>query len=400
MKMSLRFTAGATLALTMSFACTGQQYKRTDLVSNTSGSAPVADPQLINAWGLSRGPGSAWWVSDQATGASTLYNGAGEKQSLVVTIPPADPANKNTPKGSPTGTIFNGSQADFLLAPGKPAVFLFCTGDGTIAGWNPSVAVNQEVAPPSTHAVTVVKTADGSAYTGLTSASIDGKSYLYVANFAKSRVDVYDSAFQRVNLSKHVDRGPSDGEEDVQGNPFVDEKLPHGYVPFNMQAIGDDIVVTYVLHEAGSPFESDGPGLGFVDIYSRTGQLLRRLEHGDWLNAPWGVALAPLDFGRFSHDLLIGQFAGAGDTQSSGYIAAYGLATGKFEGLLQDASGKPLAINGIWAISPGNVSPSNSDASAAPAAQLYFTAGPNHGATGLFGYLTAVSAELVEGNDQ
>ena len=171
-------------------------------------------------------------------------------------------------------------------------------------------------------------------------------------------------------------------------------------MPFNVQAIGNDIVVTYVLHEEGSPFESDGPGLGFVDIYSSTGRLLRRLEHGDWLNAPWGVALAPLDFGRFSHDLLVGQFAGGGGTQSSGYIAAYDLATGKFEGLLQDASGKPLAINGIWAISPGNVSPGNSDGSAAPAAQLYFTAGPNHGSEGLFGYLTAVSSELTEGNDQ
>jgi uncharacterized protein (TIGR03118 family) len=171
-------------------------------------------------------------------------------------------------------------------------------------------------------------------------------------------------------------------------------------VPFNVQAIGNDIVVTYVLHEQGSPFESDGPGLGFVDIYSSTGRLLQRLEHGDWLNAPWGVALAPLDFGRFSHDLLVGQFAGGGETQSSGYIAAYDLATGKFEGLLQDTSGKPLAINGIWAISPGNVSPGNSAAAAAPAAQLYFTAGPNQGSAGLFGYLTAVSPELTEGNDQ
>jgi uncharacterized protein (TIGR03118 family) len=400
MKMLLRFVAGTALSLTMSLVSFAQHYKQTDLVSNTSGSAPVVDPQLINAWGLSRGSGSAWWVSDQATGVSTLYNGAGEKQSLVVAIPPADPTNKNTPQGSPTGTIFNGSQTDFLLAPGKPAVFLFCTADGTIAGWNPTVAVAQGAAPPSTQAVTVIKSTDGSAYTGLTVGFVDGKLYLYVSNFAKGRVDVYDSAFHRVNLSKYSDRSSSDEEERSRENPFVDERLPHGYVPFNVQAIGNDIVVTYVLHEEGSPFESDGPGLGFVDIYSSTGRLLRRLEHGDWLNAPWGVALAPLDFGRFSHDLLVGQFAGGGGTQSSGYIAAYDLATGKFEGLLQDASGKPLAINGIWAISPGNVSPGNSDGSAAPAAQLYFTAGPNHGSEGLFGYLTAVSSELTEGNDQ
>jgi len=137
-----------------------------------------------------------------------------------------------------------------------------------------------------------------------------------------------------------------------------------------------------------------------VDIYSSTGRLLRRLEHGDWLNAPWGVALAPLDFGRFSHDLLIGQFAGGGETQSSGFIAAYDLATGKLDGLLQDASGKPLAINGVWALSPGNVSPINNDAPAAPATEVYFTAGPNHTTGGLFGYLTSVTAELTEGNDQ
>jgi uncharacterized protein (TIGR03118 family) len=230
---------------------------------------------------------------------------------------------------------------------------------------------------------------------------IDGKRYLYAANFTKGRVDVYDGAFHSVDLSKKdVDKNSSNHDGDSSENPFVDQTLPRSYVPFNVQAIGNNIVVTYVLHQEGLPLETDGPGFGFVDIYSSRGRLLRRLEHGDWLNAPWGVALAPLDFGRFSHDLLIGQFAGGGDTQSSGFIAAYDLATGNFDGLLEDASGKPLVINGIWALSPGNVSPNNSDAAAAPAAQVYFTAGPNHGSEGLFGYLTSVSAELTEGNDQ
>ena len=169
---------------------------------------------------------------------------------------------------------------------------------------------------------------------------------------------------------------------------------------FNVQAIGNDIVVTYALHEGSSPFETDGPGLGFVDVYTSNGQLLRRLQHGDWLDAGRGVALAPLDFGRFSHDLLIGQFAGGGDTQSSGFIAGLDLATGNFDGLLEDASGKPLAINGIWSLSAGNVSPSNNDPVAAPAARCSFTAGPNHGSGGVFGYLTAVSAELTQGNAQ
>jgi uncharacterized protein (TIGR03118 family) len=393
MKMSLRFTASAALALIMGAASFGQHYTQTNLVSNASGVAPVTDPQLINPWGISRGSGSPWWVSDNATGFSTLYNGAGAKQSLIVTIPPADPNNKKTPTGTPTGTIFNGSQTDFLLAPAKPAVFLFSTIDGAIAGWNPTVA--------AALAVTVVKTTDGSSYTGLTSAFISGKPFLYAANFNKGRVDVYDGAFHVMQLSKeHFNEDSSDRDVQSAENAFVDERLPRDYAPFNVQAVGNDIVVTYALHEEGARFETDGPGLGFVDIYSSTGRLLRRLEHGDWLNAPWGVTLAPLDFGRFSHDLLIGQFAGGGDTQSSGFIAAYDLATGRFDGLLQDGSGKPLAINGVWALSPGDVSPNNNDAAAAPATEVYFTAGPNHGSGGLFGYLTAASTELTEGNDQ
>jgi uncharacterized protein (TIGR03118 family) len=127
---------------------------------------------------------------------------------------------------------------------------------------------------------------------------------------------------------------------------------------------------------------------------------LKRLEHGDWLNAPWGVALAPLDFGRFSHDLLVGQFAGGGTSESSGLIAAYDLATGRFDSLLEDANGKPIVISGIKAPNPGNVSPANLDADDAPAAQLYFTAGPSQGSQGLFGYLTAVPADLTEGSGQ
>ncbi len=222
MKMSVRFTASAVLALIMGAACFGQHYTQTNLVSNASGVAPVTDPQLINPWGLSRMSSSPWWISDNATGLSTLYNGAGAKQSLIVTIPPADPNNKNTPTGTPTGTIANGSQTDFLLAPGKPSLFLFSTIDGTIAGWNPTVAV--------AHAVTVVKTTDGSSYKGLTSAFIDGRRYLYAANFTKGRVDVYDNAFQPVKLSKeHFDEDSSDHEGHSSENSFVDESLPPSF---------------------------------------------------------------------------------------------------------------------------------------------------------------------------
>jgi uncharacterized protein (TIGR03118 family) len=193
------------------------------------------------------------------------------------------------------------------------------------------------------------------------------------------------STAQRVNWGEEV---------------FDDDWLPRNFVPFNVQAIGNDVVVTYALHQDDNMFETDGPGLGYVDVYTSAGHMVSRLEHGDWLNAPWGVALAPLDFGAFSHDLLIGQFAGGGSTESSGYIAAYDLASGRFKGLMQDSSGSPISIKGVWAISPGNTSPNNFDTSGAPSGELYFTAGPNRGAGGVFGYLTAASTDLVEGNDQ
>jgi uncharacterized protein (TIGR03118 family) len=398
MKTFLRLAVGSAMALSLGAVAFGQHYTQTNLVSNTPGVAPVTDPTLVNPWGISASASSPWWVSDNLTGLSTLYNGAGVKQSLIVTIPSADP--KKSPTGSPTGTIFNGSTTDFLLAPGAPAAFLFCTIDGTIVGWNPTVGVLKGATPPSTHAITVAKTTDGSSYTGLTSALIDGKRYLYAANFTKGRIDVYDNAFHAVKLrADHSNAYGFDEDRSRRDNDaFVDDQLPRNFVPFNVQAIGNDLVVTYVLHQGDSPFETDGPGLGYVDIYSSKGRLLQRLEHGDWLNAPWGIALAPLNFGRFSHDLLIGQFAGGGSTESSGFIAAYDLATGKFDGLLQDATGKPLVINGVWAISPGNISPGNYDAAGSPAAELYFSAVPNGG--GLFGYLTPVSTELVQGNDQ
>jgi uncharacterized protein (TIGR03118 family) len=386
----MRLAASTSFALSMGAVAFGQHYVQTNLQANTAGVAEATDAQLVNSWGMTRSSGSTWWVSDNLKGVSTLYNGPGQKQSLVVTIPPADPNNKKTPIGSPTGAVSNASTTNFLLDPKDPALFMFATLDGTIAAWNPNVAITNGAKAPSTHAVTVVMTHDGSSYFGLTVGSIDGKPYLYAANFTKGRVDVYDNAFHPVNLK---------GKDD-ENEPFTDRDLPRDFVPFNVQAIGKDIVVTYALHQEGSPFETNGPGLGYVDIYSSTGKLLRRLEHGNFLNAPWGVALAPLDFGRFSHDLLVGQFAGGGTTESSGYVVAYDLATGEFDGLLQDVSGKPLSINGIWALSPANVSPSTADPDEAPAAEIYFTAGPNQASGGLFGYLNAVPSELTEGNAQ
>ncbi|WP_433973001.1 TIGR03118 family protein [Tunturiibacter lichenicola] len=393
MKTFLRLVSRTSLILSMTSmtaAVFGQNYTQVNLVSNVSGVAPVTDPNLINPWGLSRSSGSPWWVSDNGTGVSTLYNGAGAVQALVVTIPKADPNNKIFPTGTPTGTIFNSVPTDFLLPGGFSSIFLFSTIDGTISGWNPNVN--------PTVAVIAVKTTDGSSYTGLTSAFVNGNRYLYAANFTKGRVDVYDNNFHPVKLGDEYGHNLFDFG---QSPAFTDFFLPRNFVPFNVQTIGNNVVVTYALHLPGQPFETDGPGLGFVDIYTAKGRLIQRLEHGDWLNAPWGVALAPLDFGRSSHDLLIGQFSGGGTTEFSGTIAIYDIVTGQFKGLLKDATGKTLAINGLWAISPANSSgPGSYDKAGVPGAELYFTAGPNHGTGGLFGYLKPAAADLTEGNDQ
>ncbi len=401
MKTLWSLAASAVLAACSGAICFGQHYTQTNLDGSVPGSAEATDQQLINGWGLARSSGSTWWVSDNGTGVATLYDGGGATQKLVVTIP-ANPNNQNVSTGSPTGMVANGSKTDFLLAKDRPAAFIFANLDGSIAAWNPNVGLKPGEAPPSTHAVIVAKTKDGSAYTGLTSAFIKGRVYLYAANFTRGRVDVFDHNFYPVRLNEEDSDRHSYNDEHLEfrNRPFTDDQLPRDYVPFNVQAIGNDIVVTYALHHEGDPAETAGPGLGYVDIFSSTGHLLKRLEHGDWLNAPWGVTLAPLDFGRFSHELLIGQFAGGGTTESSGFIAAYDLATGRFDGLLKDASGKPLSINGIWALSPGNVSPANVDADDAPAAQVYFTAGPAVKTQGLFGYLTAVPAELTQGSGQ
>lgn len=363
----LRHAVAPALALSLfAGAASGQKYTQTNLVTKAT------DASLVNPWGMSRGSGSPWWVSDNGKGVSTLYMGNGTKLGLTVKIPAANP--KDT--GTPTGTIFNGSKTDFLLAAGTPAVFLFCTLDGLIVGWNNPTMGAVRVVPIPT---------DRSVYTGLTSAKVGGNLWLYAANFSKGRVDVWDSKFHRLTLAETA---------------FDDDTLPANYVPFNVQAIGDDIVVTYALREDGNPFETDGPGLGYVDIFTAQGKMVTRLEHGDWLNAPWGVALAPLDFGLYSHDLLVGQFAGGGTTQSSGYIAAYDMATGQFKGLLEDKNGAPLAINGIWGISFGNTSPNNFDATGAPSTEMYFAAGPHGGSGGVFGFVTAEPADLIEGSDQ
>lgn len=241
------------------------------------------------------------------------------------------------------------------------------TEDGTISGWNPGVN--------PTNAVIVVNEHEKSVFKGATIATDqtpDGKTaqYLYVADLRKGRVQVYDSTFKHVPEYEQA---------------FQDDRLPYGYVPFNIQNIGGDLYVTFVLQDAAKHDEVDGAGLGYVDVFSPCGRLLRRFEHGDWLNAPWGLALASSDFGIYSHDLLVGQFG-------SGKILAFDPVTGHFKGELVDASNNPIQIAGLWALVFGN------GGTAGPANALYFTAGPNNESDGLLGNISAV--ENPQGNDQ
>jgi uncharacterized protein (TIGR03118 family) len=334
------------------------QYLVTNLTTNATTSAPFNDVNLVNPWGLSRSSGGPWWVSDNGTGLSTLYSGTGSVIPLVVTIPAAQSGTM----GSPTGTIYNGTQ-EFAVAAGKPAVFLFSTEDGTISGWNPG-------ANPSEAIIVVNESQKGASFKGLTSAVINNQTYLYAADFTRGRVEVFNGMFQHV------------GSLEERFND--DDDMPEGYAPFNVQNLGGNIYVAYARRGNGIN-EQDGPGLGLVRVYSADGRTLLRLEHGDWFNAPWGLAIAPSDFGAYSHSILVGNFG-------NGWIAAFDPLTGKFQDYLRDSAGHILTIPGLWAISPGN------DGKSGNATSLYFAAGGANELTGVLGTITAT--QNPQGNAQ
>ena len=319
-------------------------------MSDVPGLAAATDPHLVNAWGLVAGPTSPWWVSDNGTGLSTLYNGAGTPLSLVVTIPNVP---GSTDPAAPTGIAFNGVATDFLVAAGKPAHFLFATEEGTISGWN-----------SGTSAVLMVNNAGNAVYKGLTVATMNGAQFLYAANFGAGTVDVFDSSFHPATLA---------------AGAFHDPHVPGNFAPFNVQAIGDSVYVTFAQKEAGSIDEVHGPGRGFVSVFSTDGTLQRRLRWGAWFNAPWGIAVAPADFGGASNRVLVGQFG-------SGKIATFDPNSGAFLGMLRGTNGRPLMIDGVWALAFGN------GANAGPQNTLFFTAGPDDEAHGLFGTLTPAAA--------
>jgi uncharacterized protein (TIGR03118 family) len=354
---SWKFPAAFVFSLFLLPAVTqAQHYKQTNLVSDIVGMAPTIDPNLKNPWGLTRSSGSPWWIGNNNSGTSTLYDGKGNIIPLVVTVPPPAGSPAGT-LATPTGTVFNGSAADFLLAPGKQAIFIFATEDGTISGWNPGIDLHNAVLKVDN---SDGGGADGAVYKGATTGEIDGKKFLYVTNFRSGRVEVYDTNFKRVHL----------GEE-----AFEDEGLRHGFAPFNIQDIGGALFVTYAKQNGARHDDVAGDGNGFVRIFTPSGKKIGHLEHGDWLNSPWGVVWTTRDFGEFSNAILVGNFG-------SGRIAAFNGFTYKFIGFVKNPDDSILSIDGLWSLTFAN------DGTAGLANTLYFTAGINGEQDGLFGTIT------------
>jgi len=345
-----RSTAPATADVSPSFSRqsaspSARFYAQHNFVSDGAVSADHVDAALVNAWGLVASTTSPWWVADNGTDSSTLYNGnTGATLALRVGV-----------AGAPTGVVFNGG-ASFVVTNGTasgPARFIFATESGTILGWSPAVAGTRAV-------VAVDNSGAGAVYKGLASATTAAGDRLYATNFHAGTVDVFDAAFHPVP------------------GGFSDGALPPGYAPFGIRNLGGTIYVTYALQDADQEDDVAGVGHGFVDAFDTQGNLLRRVASRGRLNSPWGLAVAPSDFGEFSGNLLIGNF---GD----GHINAFDL--GRFEGTgellqrgqLHASGGQPLTIDGLWAIAFGN------GAAAGPTNALFFTAGPFGEQHGLFG---------------
>ncbi len=341
------------ISVSAALAQTPNSYAQSNLVSDIPGMALTTDARLVNPWGLSRPASQAakeahWWANDQVTGLSTLYDANGAIVPLTVTVPPAS----GTGTGSPTGTNVVGAN------------FVFATLDGTISEWisatQPAPGFDHRFAAQTctschvTAAVIKVNNAASHAvYTGSTTSTVGGAQVVFVAN-ANGGVEEYSASFSRVTLA---------------AGAFTDPKIPAGYTPYGIQAIGSKIYVTYSGTGAN-------PG-GYVDAYSLKGALELRLQNGTWFDGPWGIALAPSDFGAFSSDLLVGN-------TTSGLIAAFSPTTGKFLGYLDDSSGQPIANPGLWALYFGA-----GNADSGPVNTLYFNAGIQNFTHGLFGAITS-----------
>ena len=327
-------------------------YEQHVLVSDGSVPADHTDPNLVNAWGIVFNPTAFVWVANNGTGTSTLYDGSGNANQLVVTLP----AVNGDETGNPTGIAFSAGN-DFVVTNGTtngPARFIFAAENGTLSGWAPNV--------DTTHAIIAVnRSAQHAVYKGVALGGNGAGHLLYATDFHNGHVDVFDGTFNPVN---------------VPGG-FADRQLPAGYAPFGIQNVNGDIIVTFAKRQREGDDERAGQGLGIVDAFDANGTLISRLVTHGQLNAPWGIALAPLGFGRFGGALLIGNF---GD----GTINAFDPRNGNFLGTLKDTNHKPLHVDGIWGMAFGN------GVLGQKADTLFFAAGPHDEAGGAYGMITAV----------
>ena len=341
----------------------GGSYRQTNLVSDLPNIAQFRDKNLVNPWGLSHSPNGPWQVSDNGTGVSTQYTSVGNRVPPRVTIP--------TPAGvkiaAPTGNVFN-STIDFVISQnGKSfaSEFIFATEDGTISGFNPNV--------DSTHAILTVDRSAvsqgefvGAVYKGLAVAtSSSGDNFLFATNFRFGTVEKFDAEF---NLVKSFTDPMLASDCPIQGPPA------QCFAPFGIQTINDQLYVTFALQDAAHHDDVRGAGNGFVDVFDTDGALIRRFAAGGTLNSPWGLALAPANFGTFSNDVLVGNF---GD----GRINAFDPVSGVFRDQLRDGNGNAITINGLWGLAFGNGGLAGSTNT------LFFAAGLNDEADGLFGSL-------------
>jgi len=336
---------GAALPAAASAAGPGDRYAQVNLVSDVDGVAQITDSHLVNPWGLSAGPATPLWAANQATSTSTIYPGA-----VGATLITQAPLVVTIPGGPPTGTVFNTAASGFVVSSGGVSAqsrFLFATLGGAIVAWS-----NQLPDPTQAH---VVATTAGAAYTGLTQLG----SRLYAADFAGGKIDVFDDQF------KPVPGG------------FRDPTLPAGYKPFNVQKVFGQLYVAYALSNPQTGRDVPGVGNGFVDVYTGKGRFVRRLASRGQLNSPWGLVAAPSHFGRFSGNVLVGNF---GD----GHIHAYNSRTGRFRGALVAADGSPLSIDELWALRFGNGVTGSSR-------ELLFSAGIGEERHGLIGKLIPVN---------
>jgi len=377
MRAIRRATTLLSFAVLMSVArpAAAQFYLQHNLVSDLPGVADLQDESLVNSWGLVSSTTSPFWVSNNGTGTSTLYNTSGSGGSAVVKVELTNLAcGCVTVPGDPTGVVFNGppvtSGTGFVVSSGGasgPARFIFVTEDGSILGWNP--AVPPPVPPPplvSSQTVTVIPASEANVFKGVAIATTTKGEFLYVANFRAGTVDVYDSSWTK------------------QSPAFADPGIPAGFAPFGIQNIGGTIYVSYAKQDAAKHDDVAGVGNGFVDAFTTDGTLIRRVASGQTLNSPWGLALAPAGFGEFSGNLLVGNF-GDGRIQAFDVENGRGNGQARFRGFLHGADGPQLRIDGLWALQFGN------GAAAGPKTTLFFTSGPQGESHGIFGSLVATT---------